>query len=135
MSHRTPAPLPVLLEELALLIIRNRRFVNTGYTSGSILASDGKAWRYLDDRLVEVPWSDYECAVNSGDRKEWPPYTITLENLQVSEDGQSVWLDVTTVYDMGMVESSRGGNESRVLVKYGDGGWHIAEIEALMDWD
>ncbi|RJP82275.1 MAG: hypothetical protein C4522_03555 [Desulfobacteraceae bacterium] len=125
---------PVSLTEIALLIIRKDGFVNASRIAGSMIASAGKAWRYQDDQLMEVPWEDYEKSCNSDNRKDWPPYTIgfTISHLP---DNQTVRVDVTTDYDMGVSGNSRGGNESTWILQYQDNGWKIRDIEYQMSWD
>src|SRR5688500_12001766 len=67
------------LEDAALIIMReDSGLINLSRASDSIIASGEHAWRYQDDRLIEVELSDYENALNSNDRKDWPPYTITF---------------------------------------------------------
>ena len=120
------------LEKLALLIMR-RGDVNPIYSAGSILASDNRAWRYQNDELIEVAWSDYERALNSDDRDDWPPYTISFTITSLSDDEAVV--SVATDYDQGICEESRGGCESTWRLKYEDGGWRIQDIEYKMSWD
>lgn len=123
--------MPVSPEDVALLIIRHEGFVNKSCAEGSILATEGHAWRYQADRLMEVPWSDYLDAVN-GD--PCPPYTIEFTVGPVSAD-RTLQFSVATLYDMGICEESRGGNETAWTLQYLDGEWRVAAVDYLMMWD
>lgn len=129
MTHPT-----LSLEETALLIIRQPGFVNKTGADGSILASAGNAWRYVDDLLVEVPWSAYEIALSSVDHNDWPPYTISFTISHQSAD-ETVTVNVTTDYDRGMCEGSRGGNESEWTLRKQDGAWLVLDVAYLISWD
>ena len=134
MSLSPQDSLPVSLTEIALLIIRKDGFVNASRIAGSMIASAGKAWRYQDDQLIEVPWVDYEMSRNSDNPKDWAPYTIGFTISHFTDD-QTIRVNVTTYYDIGMSEDSRGGNESTWMLKYQDNGWKILDIEYQMSWD
>ncbi len=133
-STSTAVSRPTEEEEIALLIIREEGFVNTSRTSGSILASDKRAWRYQDGHLTETAWSDYESALNSNDRNDWPPYTIKF-SISAPLADQTIQVDVSTYYDMGITENSRGGNDSVWNMKYQAGQWQVLDMEITESWD
>lgn len=127
MNHDRPVSLPLSPKEAALLIVSTEGFVNSGHVAGSILASDGTAWRYNDDGLTDVPWSEYERALGD-DPAGWPPYTITFTVSPPAADG-TVRVAVSTIYDMGLVEGSRGGNETSFTLRREDGRWRVIDVE------
>lgn len=118
-------------EKIAWLIIRHQGFVNKSCAAGSILATEGQAWRYLDEQLREVPWNDYLEAVK-GD--PCPPYTIEFTVGSLSAD-LTLQVKVTTLYDMGICEESRGGNETVWTLQHLDGEWRVVDVDYLMMWD
>lgn len=130
MNHDHPAPPPLSREEAALVIIRAEGFVNSSHAAGSILASDGTAWRYNGDGLTEVPWSEYERAL-ADDPADWPPYTITF-TVSPSSTAGTVHVDVSTIYDMGLMEGSRGGNDTSFTMRQVDGRWRVIDVEYTM---
>jgi hypothetical protein len=128
----TPTPFSVSLKEIALVIIRGKGIVHA--SPGSIIACGSQAWRYEDDRLVEVPWSVYENALNSKNRNHWPPYTITFSVSPLSDD-KTVQVDVRTYYSRGITERSRGGEDSVWKLKYQEGQWQVIDTKRTLVWD
>lgn len=124
-------PVPVSPEQIALLIIRREGFVNKSGADGSILATNGHAWRYSTDQLAEVPWSDYLDAVNG---EFCPPYTIEFTVGSVSAD-RTLQVSVVTLYDIGICEESRGGNETVWTLRHLDGEWQVVAVDYIMMWD
>ena len=123
------------LEETALIIMcENSGLFNSSRASGTILASGEHAWRYQDDRLMEVAWSDYEIALHSSNQKDWPPYTITFSVSPLSDDN-SIQVEVSILYDTGFTEDSRGGNSSIWKLKYLEGQWQVIDIAEGISWD
>ncbi|SNB44622.1 hypothetical protein [Geobacter sp. DSM 9736] len=122
-------PIPPAPEELALIIIRRDGFASS--EPGSILANNGRAWRYQDDGLSEVPWSEYERATGSDDQKDWPPYTITFAVSPLSADN-TLTMEVYALYDAGIIEGSRGGADTIWTLKYQDETWQVMDIEYSM---
>ena len=123
------------LEETALIIMReDSGLLNLSRASGTILASGEHAWRYQDDRLTEVAWSDYENAIKSVNQKDWPPYTISFEVSPLSDD-EIIQVEVSILYDMGFTEDSRGGNSSTWKLKYQEGQWQVIGIDEGAFWD
>jgi hypothetical protein len=129
-----PTSLNISIESLAILIIREDGFIDTNRTEGSILATEGHYWRYKNNLLVEIKKSDYDLAINSNDRKDWPPYTITFIYIHQYAD-QPDRIYVTTYYDMGISENSRGGNESIWTISSTEGEWRVINIAYTKHWD
>jgi hypothetical protein len=127
-------PMPPTAVELALCIMRKHGFVNTQYAAGTLLASGCQAWRYQEDQLTEVPWCEYEKALNSAQRADWPPYTISF-SVSSQPDSYTILLSVVTDYDQGICEESRGGNETAWSLCYQDGVWQVSAIDYLFTWD
>jgi len=122
------------LEDAALIIMReDSGLINLSRASGSIIASGEHAWRYQDDQLIEVEWGEYENALNSSDRKDWPPYTVTFSVSPL--DDKSIQVDVSILYDRGITEDSRGGNSSIWKLKYQEGQWQVIGIVEGSFWD
>lgn len=134
LNQNTSPALTVDLQELALLILREGGFLHPDAREGAIIASGGQAWRYRDGQLHEVPWHAYETALNSSDRNDWPPYTIDF-SIVPGTGCQSLELSVSTLYDRGICEESRGGNETRWTLQYAGNRWQTVTLEHLMSWD
>lgn len=128
------APTPPTAIELALCILRKQGFINTQHATGTLLASEGRAWRYQEDQLIEVSWCQYEKALNSTNRADWPPYTISF-NISSLPDSHTITLSVVTDYNQGICEESRGGNETAWYLCYQDGAWQVRTIDYLLTWD
>lgn len=123
------------LEDTALIIMReDSGLINLSRVSGSIIASGEHAWRYQDDQLIEIELGEYENALNSSDRNDWPPYTITFSVSPPSED-KSIQVDVSIFYDRGITEDSRGGNSSTWKLKYQERRWQVISIVEGRFWD
>lgn len=131
-SNQTPMP-PTAIE-LAHCIMHRQGFMNTQHATGALLASEGQVWRYEDDQLSEVPWCEYERALNSAHRADWPPYTIGF-SISSQPDSHTILLSVVTDYDQGICEESRGGNETVWSLCYQDGVWQVGAIDYLLTWD
>ena len=134
MNQSNAAIRTVDLHELALLILGQDHFLHPDGRDGSIIASGGQTWRYRDGKLHEVAWHEYEAALSSSDRSDWPPYTIDF-TIAPETDCALLKLTVTTVYDQGICAESRGGNETRWIVQYVDDQWQTDRLDYVMSWD
>lgn len=134
MNQSTSPTAPGDLKELALLILMRDGFLPADGREGAIIACSGQAWRYQGGHLDEVPWQVYQTALTSSDRDNWPPYTIDF-TVAALPACQLLELNVTTVYNQGICEQSRGGNESHWTVQRVEGSWQTARLTYLMSWD
>lgn len=131
-TNQTPAP--PTAAELALCIMRRQGFITTQHATGALLASEGRVWRYEEEQLTEVPWREYEKALNSPHHADWPPYTIGF-SISSRPDSHTILLSVETYYDQGICEASRGGNETAWSLCYQDNVWQVCALDYLLTWD
>lgn len=123
-------PTPSLLE-VAQLLIGHSGLINQNRLSGSILASNGKAWRHDEGKFTEVPLHEYERAIASINLNEWPPYVVYFELAQASAP-RALTVHVQITYDCGLVEGSRGGTEAEVTLIDDGHCWQIGRVDDTM---
>ncbi len=122
------------LAELAQLILRHEGFVNLQAAAGTLLACDGRVWRYQEDELVPATIADYERAFDRQYQADWPSNTISFSCSEWSPE-QTLRLDIELFYSCGIDPDSRGGSSSIWRVQRQPSGWRVLAIEAWMDSD
>lgn len=89
-------------------------------------------WRVRDDRLVGETAPALSLALGQ-DRTQWPPFTLlfALENRTATE----MFVMVYTLYDRGLLPSSRGGNGQRWRFQNRGGNWEVVDKIPFAFWD
>lgn len=113
---------------LALLIVHNERFLSPTRADGALLCCGEQVWRYTHGELQASSQADYEHALSSTARSDWPPYTIRFEPVSApATDTLIMAVDVT--YDCGITEDSRGGSCSTWQLQHAAAGWQVLSID------
>lgn len=113
---------------LALLIMHCERFVGQQRADGSLLCCGEQIWRYQHGKLQPASRDEYEHALSSPARSDWPPYTIRFEPVSApTADDLIMAVDVT--YDCGITEDSRGGSCSTWQLQQTAAGWQVLSID------
>jgi hypothetical protein len=91
-----------------------------------------KAWRYTSDGLTSEDSEIFLIATGT-DRSHWPPYTIEFDVKYMTP--LIAIVQIATLYDQGILPTSRGGHaDTWVLVNF-LGNWLIVDKRSGEYWD
>lgn len=89
-----------------------------------------RIWRYEQGRLVDGDRDGLMLAITSDQPSDWPPSVFLFEFTSVQPDYAEV--DVHTLYSMGIMPGSRGGNAAVWELEKQDGQWTVVNIEVYL---
>lgn len=92
-----------------------------------------RIWKYEQGRLVDGDRDAFLLGLTSSQPRDWPP-SIFLFAFS-SETPDYAVVDVHTLYDMGIMPSSRGGNAATWELEKQDDLWTVVSKEPYMFWD
>ncbi len=92
-----------------------------------------RIWKYEQGRLVSGDRDAFLLALTSSKPSDWPPFVFLFAFSSETPDYAVV--DVHTLYDMGIMPGSRGGNAATWELEKQDDQWTVVSKETYMFWD
>jgi len=86
-----------------------------------------RIWKYEQGRLVDGDRDSFMLAITSDQPSDWPPAVFLFEFTWVKPDYAEA--DVHTLYSMGIMPGSRGGNIAVWKLEKQDNQWVVVEHE------
>jgi len=92
-----------------------------------------RIWKYEQGQLVDGDQDALMLAITSDQPSDWPPSVFLFEFTSVQPDYAEV--DVHTLYNMGIMPGSRGGNAAVWKLAKQDDQWTVVNQEVYLYWD
>ncbi len=91
-----------------------------------------QVWRYQQGQLIAEDTDSFFKALR-GNRSDWPSFTYYFAFDSVTVDEASV--DVITMYNMGLMPDSRGGNAQKWTFEKQANTWSVSTRQPYSFWD
>lgn len=140
-AETTPVPPVNELEEfVAQAIVDDCRSPEGVYVAHVISTSASREsvsplriWKYEQGSLVNGDRDAFLLGLTSSQPSDWPPFIFLFAFSSETPDYAVV--DVHTLYDMGIMPGSRGGNAATWELEKQDDLWTVVSKEPYMFWD
>lgn len=92
-----------------------------------------RIWKYEQGRLVSGDRDAFLLALTSSKPSDWPPFVFLFAFSSETPDYAVV--DVHTLYDMGIMPGSRGGNAATWELEKQNDQWTVVSKTPYLSWD